>query len=241
MTIETNQPQQRAEPSARRPRPTTAGGVVQHEPARRCPDDALIIVPVRNLVLFPGMSCRSRSAGRSRSRRRRKRRAAERPIGVLLQRERRDRRPGARRPVSGRHASRSILRYVTTPDGAHHIVCQGQQRFRVLRVPRRLSVPRRARRAPRASTTTSDAGDRGAAPSAQASARSRRCSCCRRRRRSWSTPCSRVELALGQGADLVASFMDLKPEEKQEILETVRRCSARLDKVLELLGTASRC
>jgi len=26
----------------------------------------------------------------------------------------------------------NILRYVTTPDGLHHVVCQGQQRFRVV-------------------------------------------------------------------------------------------------------------
>jgi ATP-dependent Lon protease len=37
-----------------------------------------------------------------------------------------------------------------------------------------------------------------------------------------------------QGADLVASFMDLKPEEKQEILEKLE-LRPRLDKVLELL------
>ena len=27
----------------------------------------------------------------------------------------------------------TILRYVTSPDGSHHIICQGQQRFRVVR------------------------------------------------------------------------------------------------------------
>ena len=43
-----------------------------------------------------------------------------------------------------------------------------------------------------------------------------------------------------QGADLVASFMDLKPEEKQEILEQFE-LRPRLDKVLERCGTASRC
>ncbi len=38
------------------------------------------------------------------------------------------------------------------------------------------------------------------------------------------------------GADLVASFMDLKPEEKQEVLE-ITDVKARLDKVIELIGS----
>ena len=28
----------------------------------------------------------------------------------------------------------TILRYITAPDGAHHLVCQGEQRFRVARL-----------------------------------------------------------------------------------------------------------
>ena len=45
-------------------------------------------------------------------------------------------------------------------------------------------------------------------------------------------PCRRR--APSQAADTVASFMDLRPEEKQQILESFD-LRARLDKVLELL------
>ena len=38
--------------------------------------------------------------------------------------------PGSSRP-DNRGPIASILRYVTTPDGTHHVICQGQQRFRV--------------------------------------------------------------------------------------------------------------
>ena len=36
--------------------------------------------------------------------------------------------------------SAAVLRYVTTPDGSHHVVARGLHRFRVARVPRRLPV-----------------------------------------------------------------------------------------------------
>ena len=104
-----------------------AGG---HEAAASIPDDALVIVPVRNMVLFPGMVVPI-AIGRERSI------AAaqyaikqELPVGVLMQRN-----SATESPVPddltyvGTIAS--ILRYVTTPDGTHHVICQGQQRFRV--------------------------------------------------------------------------------------------------------------
>ena len=56
---------------------------------------------------------------------------SERPIGIVLQRNPEIERPGMDDlfPVGTRA---NVLRYVTTPDGAHHIICQGQQRFRVV-------------------------------------------------------------------------------------------------------------
>ena len=55
---------------------------------------------------------------------------SQRPIGVLLQRvaEADDPAPDQLYEVG---CIAGILRYVTAPDGNHHIVCQGQQRFRV--------------------------------------------------------------------------------------------------------------
>lgn len=76
----------------------------------RFADDALIIVPVRNMVLFPGMIVPIAIGRESSIAAAQYAIKAERPIGVLLQRN----------PE------------VETPDGTHHIVCLGQQRFRVL-------------------------------------------------------------------------------------------------------------
>src|SRR5579863_10666669 len=94
------------------------------------PEDALILIPTRNLVLFPG-TVLPVTLGRQRSI------AAvqtairlNRPIGLLLQREATADDP---LPVDlhriGTEAN--LLRYVTSPDGSHHVICQGERRFRV--------------------------------------------------------------------------------------------------------------
>ena len=74
--------------------------------ARPLPDDALIILPVRNVVMFPGMVF-PLTVGRERSR------AAvqeavrlERPIGVLLQSKPEVDEPAPGRPALGRHQRR---------------------------------------------------------------------------------------------------------------------------------------
>lgn len=106
-----------------------AQGSVSGEPAR-LPDGAMVIIPVRNMVLFPGLLVPI-AIGRSSSI------AAaqyavkgELPIGILMQRD-----PKAETPepadLSNMGTVASILRYVTTPEGTHNIICQGLQRFRV--------------------------------------------------------------------------------------------------------------
>ena len=54
----------------------------------------------------------------------------ERPIGVVLQKNPEADAPGPQDlyPIG---TVAGVLRYVTTPDGNHHLICQGQQRFRV--------------------------------------------------------------------------------------------------------------
>jgi ATP-dependent Lon protease len=99
-------------------------------PLEAIPNDAMVIVPVRNMVLFPGTIVPI-TIGRARSI------AAaqyavksERPVGILMQSNPEvDTPTGADLSTMGTMAS--ILRYVSTPDGSHHIICQGQQRFRV--------------------------------------------------------------------------------------------------------------
>ena len=195
------------------------------------PDDAMAIVPVRNMVLFPGLVApiaigRKGSIAAAQYAIR-----SERPIGVLLQRN-----PAPELPAADDLAAMgtiaSILRYVTTPDGAHHIVCQGVQRFRVLGYLD--GFPFVVARIERIEEP-SGAGDN------EIEARFMRL-----KERAVEVlqllPQVPEEMisavqgieAPGTLADLVAGYLDIKVEDKQALLEEVdlRR---RLDRLLELM------
>ena len=95
------------------------------------PPDALAILPVRETVLFPGavlplMVGRQSSVAAVQQALR-----DGQQIGVLMQRDPQAAEPGP----DGLHRTgtvANILRWITTPDGTHQLVCQGVQRFRVL-------------------------------------------------------------------------------------------------------------
>ena len=94
------------------------------------PDDALIIVPLRNAVLFPGVMSPI-SIGRATSIAAAQEAArAEKRVGFLLQRdpEKNDLSPEDLHWVG---TAGQVVRYLTN-EGAHHLVVQGQVRFRVL-------------------------------------------------------------------------------------------------------------
>src|SRR6516225_1895619 len=95
------------------------------------PDDSLIIIAVRNIVLFPGVVApitinRPKSVAAAQQAMR-----EQRQIAILLQRH-----PDAEDPTPDDLyricTVANIVRYVTTPDDNHHLVCQGVQRARVL-------------------------------------------------------------------------------------------------------------
>src|SRR5690606_5430042 len=99
--------------------------------ATRLPEDVLIILPVRNTVLFPGMVLpltigRQQSIAAAQEAAR-----SQRPIGIIQQLD-----PGVEKP--GPHDLykignvATVMRYVTSHDGSHHIICQGQKRFATL-------------------------------------------------------------------------------------------------------------
>ena len=113
-----------ANDSERTPEATTAA-------APSLPDDMLIILPVRNLVLFPGVALpvaikRDKTlAGAQEAIR------AQSKVGFLLQKSPETEDPG----FDDLHrigTAATVVRFVTTPDGTHHLVCQGERRFRVL-------------------------------------------------------------------------------------------------------------
>jgi ATP-dependent Lon protease len=217
------------EPAAAKSAPSPEG--TARTTAATLPEDVVCIVPVRNVVLFPGIVM-PLSLGRAKSIAAAQEAARqERPIGVLLQRisEADDPNPAQLYEVG---CLAGILRYVTAPDGNHHIVIQGQQRFRI-----REFVPGHPFLAARI--------ERIDEPEAQTPEIEARLFALKERAMEALQLLPQVPPELinavqsasspSLGADLVASFMDLKVEEKQEILETVdlRR---RLDRVLELLG-----
>ncbi|MDO8653951.1 MAG: endopeptidase La [Undibacterium sp.] len=88
-------------------------------------------MPVRNMVLFPGLLVPIAIGRKSSIAAAQYAVKGELPIGVLMQSN-----PLADTPtaedLSSMGTVASILRYVTTPEGTHHIICQGQQRFRVI-------------------------------------------------------------------------------------------------------------
>jgi ATP-dependent Lon protease len=199
---------------------------------RELPRDALILLPVRNLVLFPGAVVpigigRQRSVAGAQEAIR-----SERQIGVILQRSAEADNPAAEDLFRVGTAA-SILRYITAPDGAHHIVCQGEQRFRVLEFLE--GWPFHAARVERFEEQT--------APSTEIEARMLQL-----KERAGQIlallPNAPAELAaMVNGidspaalADFVAGVMDVSIAEKQELLETFD-LQTRLDKVLRFLAS----
>ena len=94
------------------------------------PDDAMVILPVRNMVLFPGMVVPIAIGRRGSIAAAQFAIKAERPLGILMQRNAQAETP-AREDLTTMGTMATILRYVSSADETHNIICQGQQRFRI--------------------------------------------------------------------------------------------------------------
>jgi ATP-dependent Lon protease len=223
----------RAEDNLRTVTPQSAAGseTDRERATRPLPEDALIILPVRNLVLFPGVVLPI-TMGRSRSQAAAQEAArAQRQLGVLLQR-----RPEADTPgpddLHWVGTSASVLRYVTGPDNAHHVICQGDRRFRVLQFLE--GYPYTVAR-----VQFIDAPET-VDPETEARALNLKQRAIEILRLLPQAPEEMVAAvqgidAPGRLADLVAGLMEATPEEKQALLETFD-LKARLDKLLEILS-----
>ena len=199
--------------------------------AQPLPDDALVIIPLRNTVLFPGViapltvgrkesvaAAQTAAAGTGR-------------VGFLLQRD-----ASVDEPTpADLHAigtTASVLRYVTDAEGVHHLVCNGESRFRVREF---LSgFPFIAARIELLDEPAADDNElqaRAMVLKQQAT------------RAIELLPLVPPELAgavqsvesPGALGDLVASFLDISATEKQEVLETVDVMS-RLDLVIATMA-----
>jgi ATP-dependent Lon protease len=200
-------------------------------PSPPLPPDALIVVPVRNTVLFPGMVLpitlgRPKSIAAAQQAVR-----DQRQVGILLQRSAEVEDPTAI-DMHRMGTLANIVRYITTPDGAHHLVCQGEQRFQVVEY---LSgwpfLVARVLRIPEAETRTSEIEARFV------NLRAQTVEAIQLLPQAPADLLAAIESIEAPPAltDLAAAYMDIKPEEKQEILETVD-ITARMDKVSRMLA-----
>jgi ATP-dependent Lon protease len=191
-------------------------------------NEPLILIPMRDIVLFPGMAIPI-TIGREQSLA-----AAQEAvkngskIGLVLQKQ-----PDINEPASDHlhpiGTLANIVRYVTTSSGTHHLVVQGEERFRVRDYVAGLPylaahvdmIPEADDDDPEIKARMRHLQEKAietlqllpqAPPEAVAAIQS-------------------MEYA-GALADLVSNFLDISPQEKQVILETTA-LRERLDKVAE--------
>jgi ATP-dependent Lon protease len=198
--------------------------------ATSLPEDVLLVVPVRNLVMFPG-AVTTVSLGRDISMR-----AAQEAVqhghklGIVLQKD-----PSVDEPEPDDlyriGTTVTVVRYLRAPNGMHHLICQGEQRFRV--VDYLSGLPFLAARFDLINESVTD----DAATEARATL-------LKQKAMEAIDLLPQVPPELGPTlqnvdspgalADLVAGLIDIKPAEKQTILETLK-VRERLDQVIEYL------
>ena len=214
---------------ARQAAPASGAGAAK--PVKPVPEDALILIPMRNTVLFPGVISpitvgRAASVAAAQEAVR-----SERKVGFLLQKDaqKNDVTPEDLYWVG---TAGQVVRYITGAEGAHHLVVQGASRFRVLEflegwpflVARVQTVQPDERTDPEIEARFLQLKEQ-AVEAVQL------------------LPYAPEELGVviqqvsspGLLADMVANLLDVKNDDKQDLLETFD-LKRRLDKVLELLS-----
>ncbi|MCI4679601.1 endopeptidase La [Rhodoblastus acidophilus] len=191
----------------------------------------LIVIPVRDVVLLPGTVMpigigRAVSIAAAQQAVR-----EERQIGVLMQRDPKQEDPTAL-DLHRTGAVANILRYISAPDGTHHIVLQGEQRFRVIDfVSERPVIVARVQRFADPETLT---------PEIEARFRFLQQQAAEAFRLMPQAPRELIETvesipSPGALADVVAAYLDIGANARQELLETFD-VVARIEKVTKLLG-----
>ena len=195
------------------------------------PEDALILIPMRNTVLFPGVISpitvgRPSSVAAAQEAVR-----SERKVGFLLQRD------PQKNEVTPQDlywvgTAGQVVRYITGGEGAHHMVVQGQSRFRVLEFLEGWPfLVARVQYIEQPEEMTPEIEARFLQLKAQAV------------EAIHLLPNAPEELAVVvQGvtspallADMVGNLLDVKLEDKQRLLETFE-LKKRLDSVLQMLS-----
>ncbi|HEY1289636.1 MAG TPA: endopeptidase La [Burkholderiales bacterium] len=213
-------------------RPAASGAAPASAAALKpLPADALIVIPMRNTVLFPGVISpitvgRAASVAAAQEAVR-----SEKKVGFLLQR---DAQKNEVKPedLYWVGTAGQVVRYITGAEGTHHLVVQGVSRFRVLEflegwpyIVARVETVKQ---------------DESASPELEARFLQLKQQAVEAIQLLPNAP---EELAVvvqqvsspALLSDMVANLLDVKNEDKQALLETFD-LKRRLDKVLELLS-----
>jgi ATP-dependent Lon protease len=198
---------------------------------RPIPEDALILIPLRNAVLFPGVISPI-TIGRSSSVAAASEAARQQlKVGFVLQRDPESNDIGPK-DLHRVGTAGKVVRYAGQAGGANHLMVQGERRFRVLEFLEGWPfLVASVAWIPEATGTGADIEARFLQLKAQAA------------EAVTLLPNAPDELgevlraidSPSQLADMVANLLDVKNEDKQEILETVE-IGARLDLVLRHLA-----
>ena len=195
------------------------------------PEDALMIVAVRDTVLFPGTVFPVAIGREASVLAAQQALRQERPIGILMQRDAGKDEPGAV-DMHRTGTIANILRYVNAADGGHHLVVQGLQRFRVTEFIREkpiLAARVQALDEPKAEGTEIEART--------LALRQQAMEALQLLPQVPQPLIAAVQATAEPGAlaDLVAAYLDLSRDERQEVLETID-VGARIDKVAGYLA-----
>ena len=195
------------------------------------PPDTMIVVPVRNMVLFPEVVL-PLTVGRPSSVAAVQQAVREqRQVVLVLQKDPENGQPGPD-DLHRTGTVANILRYVTTPEGGNHLICQGVQRFQITEfVEGHPFLLARGLHVPEPAAAGSELEARflvlqgqvkevfDLLPQAPPELR------------------QTIEATTSPSllADLAATYLDISAKEKQELLETTELLQ-RLDKVSKLLA-----
>jgi ATP-dependent Lon protease len=218
-------------PGAEEPKP-----VPPQEGAKPLPGDAIALIPMRNMVIFPGVIAPVTVGRESSVAAAQEAVKSERDIGFLLQRDPSQDKP-APHDLYWVGTAGQIARFVTGTEGAHHLVVQGQKRFRVLEFLD--GWPFLVARVAYVEEPALDEGTLG--PELEARFLQLKEQATEALQLLPNAPAELVGVVRGISspgllADMVANLLDIKADEKQSVLESFG-LKLRLDKVLDFLGS----
>jgi ATP-dependent Lon protease len=194
-------------------------------------DDTLILLAARGMLLFPRVVLPI-VVGRDRSVRAVQAAVqAERPIGILLQKNEEKQVPDPEDLYKVGTVA-AIVRYITAPDGSHHVIAQGESRFRIKEFLQ--SDPYMLARVERIEEEELESDPAVEARFLNLKAQAHQALALLPQKPEDLDQAIENATSPSGLTDLVATFMDIPVKEKQEILETIELVP-RMDKVTEKL------